>query len=123
MTLKEKISSGDRFARSIGVELTEVRGGDARTEISVREDHLTSAGAFQGGVCCTLAALAFAAVANSHGIMTLGISNTITVMQSAHLGDRLVAECTEQIDHCKLPYREITGRNQGCAMLACTTGI
>ena len=123
MTLKEKISSGDRFARSIGVELTEVREGYARTEITVREDHLNAAGACQGGVYYTLADLAFAAVANSHGIMTLGISNTITFMQSAHLGDRLIAECTEQIDHYKLPYCEIKVRNQEGALLACMTGI
>ena len=64
MTLKERISGGDRFARSIGVELTEVREGYARAELTVREDHLNAAGACQGGVYYTLADLAFAAVAN-----------------------------------------------------------
>ena len=48
MTLKERISGGDRFARSIGVELTEVREGYARAELTVREDHLNAAGACQG---------------------------------------------------------------------------
>jgi acyl-CoA thioesterase len=71
----------------------------------------------------TLADLAFAGVANCHGILTLGISNTITFLKSAKLGDHLTAECTEVLDHQKLPYCDIRVTNQNGEILAMVTGL
>ena len=87
MTLQERLNNEDRFAKSIGAQLTEVREGYACAELTVQEHHLNGAGVCQGGVMYTLADLSFAAVTNSHGILSLGISNTITFIKSAHLGE------------------------------------
>ena len=112
MTLLEKLNFEDRFAASIGARLTHVEEGLAKAEVIVEKRHLNGGGVCQGGVMYTLADLAFAAVANSRGILTLGISNTITFLKSAQLGDTITAECTEVLDHRKLPYCDIKIYNQ-----------
>jgi len=123
MTLLEKLNGSDRFAKSIGAQLTEIREGYARAELDVTEMHLNGADVCQGGVMYTLADLAFAAVANSHDLTTLGISNTITLLKSARKGEHLVAECIEVLDHHKLPYCEIKVRNGNGDLLASMTGL
>ena len=123
MTLLEKLNTEDRFAASIGAQLIHVAPGVARAQLTVTERHLNGGGVCQGGVLYTLADLAFAAVANSHGILTLGISNTITFMKSGQLGDTLTAECREVLDHRKLPYCDIHITNQKGELLATMTGL
>ena len=123
MTLLEKLNTEDHFAASIGAQLILVAPGVARAQLTVTERHLNGGGVCQGGVLYTLADLAFAAVANSHGILTLGISNTITFMKSCQLGDTLTAECREVLDHRKLPYCDIHITNQKGELLATMTGL
>ena len=123
MTLLEHLNKHDRFAASIGAQLTTIREGYAKAELTVEERHLNGANVCQGGVMYTLADLAFAGVANCHGILTLGISNTITFLKSAKLGDHLTAECTEVLDHQKLPYCDIRVTNQNGEILAMVTGL
>lgn len=123
MTLLEHLNKNDRFAASIGAQLTTIREGYAKAELTVEERHLNGANVCQGGVMYTLADLAFAGVANCHGILTLGISNTITFLKSAKLGDHLTAECTEVLDHPKLPYCDIRVTNQNGEILAIVTGL
>ena len=123
MTLLESLNKGDRFAESIGAQLTEIREGYAKAELTVEKRHLNGAGVCQGGVMYTLADLAFAGVANSRGILTVGVNNTITFVKSGQLGDHLVAECTETFDHHKLPYCDIKVKNQNGELLAAVTGL
>ncbi len=123
MTLKDNLNEGDRFAKGIGARITEIREGLSKAELTVGPEHINGAGVCQGGVMYTLADLAFAAVANSHGILSLGISNTITFMKSAQVGDRLTAECREVLDHHKLPYCDIQIRNQRGELVAVMTGL
>ena len=123
MTLLDNLNTNDRFAHRIGAQLTEVREGYARAELTVEERHLNGAGVCQGGVMYTLADLAFAGVANCHGTLTLGISNTITFLKSGQLGDRIIAECTEVYDHHKLPYCDMKVTNQDGELLAVMTGL
>ena len=123
MTLLEKLNQADHFANSIGAQLVEVREGYARAELIVEDRHLNGAGVCQGGVMFTLADLAFAAVANSHGILSVGVQNSISYIKSAQLGDRLSAECFEQVNHHKLPYCDVRITNQQGEVLACVTGL
>lgn len=123
MTLLEFLNKNDRFAASIGAQLTEIREGYAKAELTVEERHLNGGGVCQGGAIYTLADLAFAGVSNSRGILTLGISNTVTFLKSAQLGDHLTAECTEVLDHHKLPYCDIRVTNQRGELLAAVTGL
>lgn len=123
MTLLEKLNQDDRFAQSIGAQLVEVREGYARAQLTVTERHLNGAGICQGGVMFTLADLTFAAMANSHGILTVGVSNNITFIKAGKLGDTITAECTERVNHHKLPYCDMTITNQQGEVLAMMTGL
>ena len=122
-TLLDTLNKKDRFAQSIGARLVEIREGYARAELTVEERHLNGADLCQGGVIYTLADLAFAGVANSRGILSLGISNTITFVKAGKLGDRIIAECAEQVNHHKLPYCDIRIINQDGDILAMMTGL
>lgn len=123
MTLQERLNNDDRFAKSIGAQLVEVSDGYACAKLTIAEQHLNGAGVCQGGVIYTLADLAFAAVANCHGILSLGISNTITFIKSAQLGEIIKAECIEQVNHHKLPYCDIKVSNEHGEILAIMTGL
>ncbi len=123
MTLLESLNKNDRFANSIGAQITEIGQGYAVANLTVKENHLNGAGVCQGGVIYTLADLSFAAVSNCHGTLTLGVSNTITFLKSAQLGDVVTAKCTELLDHHKLPYCDIKVFNQNGELLAVMTGL
>lgn len=123
MTLQERLNNEDRFAKSIGAQLVEVSDGYARAELTITEQHLNGAGVCQGGAIYTLADLAFAAVANCHGILSLGISNTITFTKSAQLGETIKAECVEQVNHHRLPYCDVKISNEKGEILAIMTGL
>lgn len=120
--LKDFLNEGDRFAADNGMQLTEVREGYARAEMVVTRHHLNAAGVCQGGVYFTLADLAFAAVTNSHGNITLGIQNSISFLQSAHEGDTLIAEAEETFNHHRLPFCEIRVKNQRGELVCIVTG-
>ena len=120
--LKDFLNEGDRFAATNGMQVTEIREGYARAEMKVEARHLNAAGVCQGGAYFTLADLAFAAVTNSCGIVTLGIQNSITFLQSAHEGDTLVAEAYETFNHHRLPFCEMRITNQNGDLLCVVTG-
>ena len=120
--LKDFLNEGDRFAADNGMQLTEVREGYARAEMVVTRHHLNAAGVCQGGAYFTLADLAFAAVTNSHGNITLGIQNSISFLQSAHEGATLTAEAEETFNHHRLPFCEIRVKNQRGELVCIVTG-
>ena len=123
MTLKELLNTGDRFAKNNGMQLTEVREGYAKAEMTVEERHLNGGGVCQGGALFTLADLAFAAVTNSHGLLTLGVQNSVTYVRSACLGDHLTAEAIETVNHQKLPFCEMQVKNQHGDIICIVTGM
>ena len=103
MTLIETLNKTDRFAANNGIQLTEVREGYAKAEMTVEECHLNGGGVCQGGAIFTLVDLAFAAVCNSHGLLTFGINNSICFLRSARLEDHLIAEAYTQTLKTKGP--------------------
>ena len=84
----------DRFARSAGVTLEEVRPGYARAQMKVQEQHINGADVVQGGAVFTLADLAFAVACNSHGTLALAVDVTISFLRPTRAGT-LVAEAFE----------------------------
>ena len=123
MTLKDLLNEGDRFAKTNGMQITEIREGYAKAEMTVEERHLNGGGVCQGGAMFTLADLAFAAVTNSHGLLTLGIQNSVSFVRSAKLGDHLTAEAVETVNHQKLPYCEMRVTNQDGEIVCIVTGM
>lgn len=123
MNLLDRLNTSDRFACNIGAQLVEIREGYARAELVVEEKHLNGADVCQGGVMYTLADLAFAGVCNCHGTLTLGVNTSITFLKSGQLGEKIIAEAVEVLDHHKLPYCDIKVRNEQGDILAVMTGL
>ena len=123
MTLKDILNTNDRFAACNGIQLTEVREGYARAEMTVGNNHLNAGGVCQGGALFTLADLALAAVMNSRGKLTFGIGNSISYLHSAKVGDHLVAEAVETLNHHKIPYCEVKIKNQQGELICAITGM
>ena len=103
--LKE-ILGRDVFAARTGVELLEIRPGYARARMEVTPDHLNAGGVCQGGALFTLADLAFAAVANSHGQLTLSLAANITFLRPVSKV-YVEAEATEVFLHSRVPFIEV----------------
>ncbi len=119
MTLKEFFQR-DRFAATIGAELTEIGEGWAKARMLVEERHLNGGDVCQGGAIFTLADLAYAAAVNSHGTLTLAISTNITYIKSAGKG-WLYAEAREVADHSRVPFTEVRVTNEAGDLIAVFT--
>ena len=67
----------DLFAEQTGVELLEVREGYSKARLVITESHLNAGQRTQGGAIFTLADLALAAAANSHGSLAFSLSSIL----------------------------------------------
>lgn len=94
----------DLFAGNAGVELIEIRKGYAKTQLVIKPEHLNAGARTQGGAIFTLADLALAAAANSHGTLAFSLSSSITFLRASGPGDTLYAEARERY----------IGRSTGC---------
>lgn len=110
----------DRFATQAGVELLEVKPGYAKARMLVTPEHLNAGGVCQGGALFTLADLAFAAVANSHKLLTLSISANITFLRSVKQG-YVYAEAQEVFNHHRIPFIEVRLTDESGELVAIMT--
>ena len=95
MTAQEFFKN-DLFAENAGVVLLEVRKGYSKAKLEIKPEHLNAGARTQGGAIFTLADLALAAAANSHG--------TLAFLRASGPGDTLFAEARERY----------IGRSTGC---------
>lgn len=121
MDLKDYLNKYDRFAAAAGAKVVEIGEGYAKAEMTVAEQHINGAEVCQGGAIFTLADLAFAAVVNSGGKMTVGTANNITYLRPAKRGDVLTAVARE-VSHPKLPFCEVMVTNQNGELVSVMTG-
>ena len=98
MTLKEFLNNGDKFAKYIGIELTDVKPGMAKATMTVTENHMNAGNICQGGALFTLADLVFAALVNQGDNMAFAINSTIYYHVSAKLGDVLTGTIIATFD-------------------------
>ena len=123
MDIKELLNQNDRFAASAGCQITEVDELHAVAEMKVTKNHLNGGNVCQGGALFTLADLAIAALMNSRGQLTFGISNSIMYVASAKEGDMLRAEAVTIADHHKIPSVEVRVTNQDGCLICHVTGL
>lgn len=108
----------DLFARNAGVELLEVKEGYAKACLTITADHLNAGNRTQGGAIFTLADLALAAAANSHGTLAFSLSSNITFLRSSGPGDTLYAEARERYIGHTTGYYQIDVTNQEGKLIA-----
>ena len=75
MTAQEFFKN-DLFAENTGVVLLEVRKGYSKAKLEIKPEHLNAGARTQGGAIFTLADLALAAAANSHGTLAFSLSSS-----------------------------------------------
>ena len=66
----QEFFKNDLFAENAGVILLEVREGYSKAKLEIKPEHLNAGARTQGGAIFTLADLALAAAANSHGTLS-----------------------------------------------------
>ena len=127
MNIQELLNRTDRFAANAGCKITEVDAQHAVAEMKVTTGHLNGGNVCQGGALFTLADLAIAALMNSQGQLTFGISNSISnsiiYVSSAKEGDLLRAEAVSIADHHKIPSVEVRVTNQEGKLICHVTGM
>lgn len=79
--IKDYINRLDRFSRHNGMQLVTLRTGYAEAEMEMTENTLNGFDLAQGGAIFTLADLALAGAANSHGIHALAMNSTIAYVR------------------------------------------
>ena len=108
----------DLFAEQTGVELLEVREGYSKACLVITENHLNAGHRTQGGAIFTLADLALAAAANSHGSLAFSLSSNITFLRASGPGDTLYAEARERYIGRTTGYYQIDITNQDGKLIA-----
>ena len=88
--------AGDAASRMLGMKIVSVGPGTATVSMEVREDMINGWDLCHGGLVASLADSAFAVACNSHGTVTVAAGFDVTFLESARLGDELVAVATER---------------------------
>ena len=108
----------DLFAGKTGVELIEIKEGYSKARLVITEEHLNAGHRTQGGALFTLADLALAAAANSHGTLAFSLSSNITFLRGSGVGDTLYAEARERYVGRTTGYYQIDVTNQKGELIA-----
>lgn len=108
----------DYFAEKVGVELLEIKEGYSKARLAIAEEHLNAGKRTQGGAIFTLADLALAAAANSHGTLAFSLSSNITFLRASGPGDTLYAEARERYIGRTTAYYQIDVTNQEGKLIA-----
>ena len=108
----------DLFAGKTGVELIEIKEGYSKARLVITEEHLNAGHRTQGGALFTLADLALAAAANSHGVRSFSLCSNITFLRGSGVGDTLYAEARERYVGRTTGYYQIDVTNQKGELIA-----
>lgn len=113
--------AGDRASRLLGMEIVEVGPGRAQVSMVVRPDMINGWDVCHGGFIASLADSAFALACNSHGEVTVASGFDISLLESARVGDRLLAVAEERSTRGRTGIYDVTVtrvEGEGSAMIA-----
>jgi acyl-CoA thioesterase len=85
----------DKASRGLGMEILEVRAGEAVLTMTVKPHMVNGQGIAHGGFIFTLADSALAFACNSHNERAVAAQGNITFIRPGKLGDRLTATARE----------------------------
>ena len=85
----------DDATRALGMEIAEIKAGQATLAMTVKPDMVNGHGIAHGGFIFTLADSAFAFACNSRNERVVAAQGSITFLRPGKLGDRLVATARE----------------------------
>ena len=103
----------DRLARLLGIEVIEVAPGRARARLTLRPELHNGVGIAHGGTIFTLADVAFAAAANSHGRVAVGIGASISFLTAVSEGtltaEAVEVSCGHKLATCTIQVKDEAG--------------
>lgn len=108
----------DPFAKSMGIELEELRPGYSRVSMTLTPRMVNFHGIPHGGAIFTLADAAFAAAGNSHGQAAVALGMTIHYLAAAEPGSRLIAEAQELRKGNRTGFYQIAVKTEGGDLIA-----
>lgn len=113
----------DPFARSLGMELEEVRPGYARVSMPVTPEMVNFHGIIHGGAVFSLADYAFGVASNSHGRTAVALNVNITYLATAPVGARLFAEAEVERLGGRTALYHMTVRDEAGQLIASCHGL
>lgn len=116
--VREAMYARDHAAKGLGIEVPEVGPSFAVCTMTVRPDMVNGHGILHGGLCFTLADTAFAYACNSHDVVTVASSCSVTFCAPAKLGDVLRAEARETWKAGRSGITDVVVTNQDGTMIA-----
>jgi len=117
----DSVTANDAFAKHLGIEIEEIRPGYALAHMDIEDFHLNGVNVVNGGAIFTLADVAFAAAANSHGVLALGVGAHISFVKPGRAG-RLFAEARELSKGRKLAVYAVDVTNASGEIVAAFQG-
>lgn len=105
-----RMMAADRASATLGIELTDLAPGRARTRMTVRRDMVNGHDIAHGGLVFALADTAFACACNSFGPATVAAGADIVFVAPARAGDELVADAVLRTGYGRHGIYDVTVR-------------
>lgn len=102
----QKIKTEDRLAVTLGIEPVECRSGYGKAVMPLNGNQCNGAGIAHGGAIFSLADIAMALAANSHGYLALTLNSSISYINPGKHGP-LTAEAVEVGVSSKVAHYEV----------------
>lgn len=104
----EAMWAGDAASKALCMRIVDVGPGSAQIAMTVRNDMVNGWEVCHGGLIASLADSAFAVACNTHGQVTVAAGFDITFLESAQLGDELLATAAERALHGRSGVCDVT---------------
>lgn len=111
----------DKFAKSCGIQIAEVRPGYAECTMTVTENHLNGIDILMGGALFTLADFTFSLAANSHGTIAVTLNASISYLQKCS-GGKITAIAKEVFRTEKTGLYRVSINDEADRLLAEVSG-
>ncbi len=110
------------IAKSLKMELVELKPGYAKIKMTLAPEHLNFNGMVFGGVVMAIADQAFAYASNSLVMPSIAAQFSINLIAGASVGDELTAEGRVLKSGRRIGVTEMTVTNQAGKLIAKATG-
>jgi acyl-CoA thioesterase len=112
----------DAFSNWLGIELSEVRAGYCKAQLTIRNEMLNGFHIAHGGIAYSLADSTLAFASNTYGVQCVSIETSISHVLKVQAHDVLMAECKEVYRGKKTAIYEVRVQNQNNDLIALFKG-
>jgi acyl-CoA thioesterase len=112
----------DAFSNWLGIELSEVRAGYCKAQLTIRNEMLNGFHIAHGGIAYSLADSTLAFASNTYGVHCVSIETSISHVLKVQAHDVLMAECKEVYRGKKTAIYEVRVQNQNNELIALFKG-